>query len=144
MRGNRLSAGFRRCEAGTSAVEFALLSPVYFLLMMGMAAYGIYFGCSHSLQQIAADAARVAIAGLSSDERRRLAEDYVGSHAGGYAFVDPTAIEVAVGDNPQDPTQFMIALDYDARSLPIWNLFDALPLPGTLIVKRATIRIGGI
>jgi Flp pilus assembly protein TadG len=144
MSGEQFTSLLGRDEAGTSAVEFALLSPLYLLLMMGMAAYGIYFGCSHSLQQIAADAARVAIAGLSSEERRKLAEDYVGTHAEGYAFVDPSKLEISVGDNPLDPTQFVIALDYDARSLPIWNLFDRLPLPGTQIVKRAVIRIGGI
>lgn len=144
MRGKRITGRFGDCEAGTSAIEFALLSPVYFLLMMGIAAYGMYFGCSHSLQQIAADAARVSIAGLSSDERVRLAQDYVEAHAGGYAFVDPSKLEVTAGHSPQDPDQFTIALGYDARGLPIWDLFAGLPLPGTQIVKRATIRAGGI
>jgi len=144
MKSQRPTGSFRENERGTSAVEFALLSPLYLLLMMGMAAYGIYFGCSHSLQQIAADAARVAIAGLSSDERRRLAEDYVGAYAGSYAFVDPSRLQVQAGESPRDPSQFLIDLHYDARTLPIWNLFDGLPLPGTLIAKRAVIRVGGI
>lgn len=72
---------FARSTAATSAVEFALLSPLYFLLMFGMAAYGIYFGAGHSVQQLAADAARVAVAGLTSQERQTLATDYVARNA---------------------------------------------------------------
>jgi len=48
---------FRADAAGTSAVEFAMLAPIFVLLLPGMVAYGIYFGASHSVQQIAADAA---------------------------------------------------------------------------------------
>jgi Flp pilus assembly protein TadG len=137
-------AAFPGSEAGTSAVEFALLSPLYFLLLMGMAAYGLYFGVSHSLQQIAADAARAAVAGLSPQERERIASGYVLRNAGSYPLIDEEHLSVETGDNPQDPTQFIISLDYDALSLPIWNLFDGLPLPPVTITRRSTIRIGGL
>ncbi|RVD33089.1 pilus assembly protein, partial [Mesorhizobium sp. M4A.F.Ca.ET.020.02.1.1] len=56
---------FRADAVGTTAVEFAMLAPLFILLLLGMVAYGIYFGASHSVQQIAADAARTAIAGLN-------------------------------------------------------------------------------
>jgi Flp pilus assembly protein TadG len=135
---------FAAARAGTSAVEFALLSPLYFLLMFGMAAYGIYFGASHSVQQLAADAARVAVAGLSATERQSLASDFVARNASTYAFVDGARIGVTVADNPTDTSQFVIALTYDARGLPIWNLFHGLPLPDMTIARRSTIRIGGI
>ncbi len=135
---------FTASPAGTSAVEFALLSPLYFLLMFGMAAYGIYFGASHSVQQLAADAARTAVAGLSATERQALASDFVSRNASTYAFVDGARIGVVVADNPRDASQFEIALTYDARGLPIWNLFRGLPLPDMTISRRSTIRIGGI
>ncbi|RWA68586.1 MAG: pilus assembly protein [Mesorhizobium sp.] len=63
--------------AGTSAVEFAMLVPIFILLLLGMVAYGIYFGASHSVQQIAADAARKAIAGLDQTERQALVTDFI-------------------------------------------------------------------
>jgi Flp pilus assembly protein TadG len=53
---------FRADTAGTSAVEFAMLAPLFILLLLGMVAYGIYFGASHWVQQIAADAARMLAA----------------------------------------------------------------------------------
>ena len=61
-------------ERGASAVEFAIVGPVFVLLMMGMIAYGIYFGAVHSVQQLAADAARASVAGLDESERIWLAE----------------------------------------------------------------------
>lgn len=137
-------AAFPSSEAGTSAVEFALLSPLYFLLLMGMAAYGLYFGVSHSLQQIAADAARAAIAGLTPQEREQIAAGYVLRNARTYPLIDGDHLTVETGDSPQDPTQFVISLDYDALSLPIWNLLDGLPLPPVTITRRSTIRIGGL
>jgi Flp pilus assembly protein TadG len=135
---------FAASRAGTSAVEFALLSPLYFMLMFGMAAYGIYFGASHSVQQLAADAARVAIAGLSAEERRALAADFVARNGSTYAFVDAGKLAIELGDSSADPTQFVIGISYDARGLPIWNLFDGLPMPDMTIARRSTIRIGGI
>ena len=39
-----------------------MLAPLFILLLLGMVAYGIYFGASHSVQQIAADAARMLAA----------------------------------------------------------------------------------
>lgn len=130
--------------SGTSAVEFALLSPLFILLIMGMMAYGIYFGASHSVQQIAADAARTAIAGIDQAERQTLVTDFVAHNAAGYVFVDPGRLVVETRDNPADGNQFVVSVRYDARDLPIWNLFPHLPMPGMTIARRSTIRIGGI
>lgn len=60
----RLCRKLFRHQHGTAVIEFAILTPVYLLLLTGMLAYGIYFGAAHALQQLAADAARTAIAGL--------------------------------------------------------------------------------
>ena len=79
---------FRTDTSGTSAVEFALLSPLFILLLLGMVAYGIYFGAANSIQQIAADAARTAIAGLNQTERQTLVASFLTNNAGGYPFVD--------------------------------------------------------
>src|SRR5215216_5015361 len=130
---------FRGERSGTSAIEFAILSPLFIFFVMGMVAYGIYFGAAHSMQQIAADAARTAIAGLSETERRSLATDYVKTNAGSYAFIDPRKISIVVGDSSADGTQFEVTLSYDARELPIWNLIKGLPLPDMTIAKRTAI-----
>lgn len=129
---------------GTAAVEFAIIAPLFIFLMLGMIAYGIYFGAAHSVQQIAADAARTAIAGLNESERQTLAQHFIDTNADGYVFIDAEKLAVAVNDNPDDAQQFVVSVQYEADNLPIWQFLTRLPLPGKTISRTSTIRIGGI
>lgn len=129
---------------GTSAVEFALMAPVFLLLLLGMTGYGIYFGAAHSIQQIAADAARTALAGLDESERVTLTRDFMAHNAAGYPFIEADKLVFNVAVNPSDPNQLVVLVAYDARALPIWSLFPDLPLPGTTITRKSTVRIGGL
>ncbi len=131
-------------RSATSAVEFAILAPIFILMLFGLIAYGIYFGASNSLQQIAADAARTAIAGLDQSERQSLVKNFLAKNAVEYPFIDPGKLQVEAVDSKTDGGQFIVTLSYDARELPIWNLMNGLPLPGMTIAKQTTIRIGGI
>lgn len=135
---------FRVNASGTSAIEFAMLAPLFILLLLGMVAYGIYFGASHSVQQIAADAARTAIAGLNATERKTLVTNFINNDVNGYPFVDATKLTVDAKDSVADGSQFVVSVSYDARNLPIWNLFPNLPMPGMTIHRQSTIRVGGI
>lgn len=130
--------------SASTAVEFALLVPLYLLLILGMTAYGIYFGAAHSVQQLSADAARTAVAGLNASERRDLAQRFIANNADGYLFIDGRKLTVEVGDSATDPSQFAVALRYDASELPIWALWENLPMPDRIILRRATIRMGGM
>lgn len=129
---------------GATAVEFAMLAPLYLLLFMGMTAYGIYFGASHSVQQLSADAARTAVAGVDAAERRAFAARFIEHNAAGYLFIAPERLTVEVEDSQADGSQFVVTLSYDASHLPIWSLFERLPMPDQTIRRRSTIRIGGI
>lgn len=140
----RPCAGWVRDDSGTSAVEFAILMPVFLLLLTGMLAYGIYFSAAHSLQQLAADAARTAIAGLDEAERNELVGDFLAANADSYALIDPARLSAAIGDKPGDPDHYRVVLTYDASDLPIWNLYPPLPLPSQQIAYSSTIRRGGI
>lgn len=135
---------FMRNGAGGAAIEFALLTPVFLLMLMGMLAYGIYFGAANSLQQLAADAARIAISGLSENERNTLVAAYLDRHAESYLLIDRARLQSVIGDDPSDPGQYRVQLRYDAIGLPIWNLYPPLPLPSREMLAGATIRQGGI
>lgn len=136
--------GWAKDQNGTVALEFAILTPVFLLMLTGMLAYGIYFGAAHALGQLAADAARTAIAGQDERERNALVAAFIGQNAGAYLLLDPRKLSYEIGDNPRDPNQYVVQLRYDATELPIWNLYPPLPLPSTQIVNGATIRRGGI
>ena len=129
---------------GTAVVEFAILTPVFLLMLTGMLAYGVYFGAAHALRQLAADAARTAIAGRTAAERDQLVEAYLAANAATYALIDPQRLDHAVGDSVADPNQYEVRLTYDATDLPIWNLYPPLPLPGKVMAFGATIRRGGL
>ena len=135
---------FFKSITGTSAVEFAIVAPLFIFLTLGMIAYGIYFGAAHSVQQIAADAARTAIAGLNETERQTLAQNFIDTNGGGYVFIEADKLEVEVADNPNDAQQFVVSVEYDAGNLPIWRFLELLPLPIKTISHSSTIRIGRI
>lgn len=135
---------FRADLRGTALIEFAILTPVFLLMLTGMLAYGIYFGAANSLQQLAADAARTAIAGINAQEGRALVRSYLDRNAGAYMLIDPERLDfdILVSDDNRD--QYLVQLRYYASDLPIWNLYPPLPLPSQQIVHGATIRRGGI
>jgi Flp pilus assembly protein TadG len=135
---------FASATSGAAAVEFAILLPLYLFFLLGMVAYGIYFGAAHSVQQLSADAARTAIAGLSAEERQTLARRFIERNAEGYLFIDPDKLDVVIGDSTADGSQFDVTLSYDATDLPIWGLWERLPMPSRTILRRSTIRMGGI
>jgi len=129
-------------QQGASAVEFAIIAPVFILMIVGVLAYGIYFGAANSVQQIAADAARTSIAGLSATERNTLVTAFIESNAGSYVFIDPDEVDFTIGDDASDPNQYKVTVTYDASQLPIWVL--PVPMPGKIISYTSTIRLGGI
>lgn len=133
----------RDCRA-TSAIEFAILAPVFLLMLTGMLAYGIYFGAAHSLSQLAADAARTSLAGVSSAERDTLVNAFLEANAGDYMLIDRSQLSFSIGDKPDDPNQYRVTLVYDASHLPIWALSPPLPLPGKRMAYSSTIRLGGL
>jgi Flp pilus assembly protein TadG len=133
-----------RDETGAAAVEFAILTPVFLVMLFGMIAYGIYFGAAHSVQQLAADAARTSVAGLSPGERDELVTGFISRNAGDYVLIDPQKLSVSIGDKPDDPDQYRVTVSYDASALPIWNLDVPLPLPGRTITYSSVVRRGGV
>lgn len=130
-------------RSGTSALEFAIVAPLFFLALFTLIAYGVYLSVTHSVQQIAADAARTAVAGLDAEERVRLVNRYLDASGFDYSFIDRRKMQVTVAEDPGNPDQFTVRIAYDSGDLPIWNLFT-FALPQERIERYATIRIGGI
>jgi Flp pilus assembly protein TadG len=113
-------------------------------LLLGILAYGLYFLAAHSAAQIAANAARASVAGITDAERERLARDAVALDLKSHPlFQDHSKLVVTAGRVPTDPTSFRVAVTYDAERLPIWNLSSFLPLPSRYIEQSAVIKMGG-
>ncbi|KAA3509975.1 TadE family protein [Agrobacterium rosae] len=136
-------AGIVRNRSGSAAVEFAIVAPVFILVLLTMIAYGIYLTAAYAVQQVAADAARTAVAGINKTERETLAKNFVDKSALNYAFLDKRRVNVSVGSDPVNVNQFTVTIEYDATELPIWSLYS-FALPDKTIRRFSTIRIGGI
>jgi Flp pilus assembly protein TadG len=129
-------------NSGAAAVEFALIAPLFFLTLLSLIAYGIYFSAAHSVQQLASDAARTAVAGLNEAERETLVADFVNRTTMNHALLDKSRLSLQVQVDPSNPNQFTVSLSYDASNLPIFNLFS-YAMPDKQIRRFATVRVGG-
>ena len=95
------------------------------------------------MQQIAADAARTAVAGLNPAERVTLVNRYLDASRLDYSFINRAKMQVVITDDPGNPDQFTVAISYDSSDLPIWKLFT-FALPKERIERYATVRVGGL
>ncbi|MBP1857065.1 TadE/TadG family type IV pilus assembly protein [Rhizobium herbae] len=138
-----LMTRIRKNVEGAAALEFAIVAPLFFMTIFTMIGYGIYLSASYAIQQIAADAARTAVAGLSETERKSLANTFIQSSTLSYAFIDKKKLTIDVADDVSNLNQFTVTIAYDSSELPIWNLFS-FALPDEEIKRYATIRLGGI
>lgn len=130
----------QRNQRGVSVVEFALLAPIFITLLFGMLAYGQYFYLSHTVQQIANNAARATIAGLTTAERTAIAGDAVTREG----QAQGTLIAARLGSSVTDDGGYTtVIVRYDASNIALLRT-GLVPVPGTMIERRALMRNGGV
>ena len=141
--GNVSFRRFGRAQSGSIAVEFALIFPVALVFFMGLLAYGVYFGAAHSVQQLAADAARASVGGLDDAERASIASAHVAASGAAYPLLHPDRISVSAASLAADPSQFEVRIAFDSADLPIWVFSGLVPLPSKTIERAAVVKRGG-
>lgn len=127
-------------EDGSVAVEFAIVGPMLILVLTGIFTYGGYFLTAHTIQQIANDAARAAIAGLDDDERQQIARTSVAQDVASQSYMRGDVRDVVVTRTGEMMT---VSVNYDAREDVYWAFAALLPVPSPVIARTATIRLGG-
>ena len=132
--------GRKAPDSGAAAIEFAIIGPIFMVLMFGIMAWGNYFWMSHAVQQVANDAARAALAGIDTTERKSLALTTLTEEIDDYAQLAPSSASVQVDDTAQRLT---VTISYDASKSPFWAFKGLVPMPSTLIKRQATVRLGG-
>ncbi|MCB1412571.1 MAG: pilus assembly protein [Xanthobacteraceae bacterium] len=139
----RYLAEFTACRRAASAVEFAILAPLFFAILFGIAIFGSYLAVVHGVQQLAAEAARRSVAGLTDSERGSLAADYVSANAGSYPLIDGAHLTVTAAASSADSKVFVVTVNYDASDMFIYALPAFVPMPAKTIVRSAAIPFGG-
>ena len=138
-----MRVAYTRCNRGVAAIEFAIVAPVMVFILFGIVAYGVFFGAAHSVQQLAANSARAAMGGYSQEEREMLVRQHVSATVSSDSFLQEPYLDVRVEDISGQPDFIRVTVTYDASGLPIWSLYDGLPLPEKIITRTAVIRMGG-
>jgi len=128
---------------GASAVEFAIIAPLLLTFLFGIIAFGAYLAVVHGVQQLAAEAARSSVAGITNTERSSLAQNYVTANAGAYPLILPEHLSVSAAPSPSSENVFVVTLTYDASTMFIYSLPNFFPLPSSNIVRQAAIQRGG-
>lgn len=124
---------------GVAAIEFAMVAPLLILMMLGIVVYGGWFWMAHSVQSLASEGARAAIAGLDPAERESLARGFVGGQVGDLGLrADRASVEV-------ESTASVIRVNvvYDASDHPLMALSAIIPSPPRTIRRTAVVRLGG-
>ena len=137
------SSSFRHDVGGNSAVEFALVAPILILIFAGIIGYGYVFSVYHGIQQIASEAARASVSGISVTERSRIARDFVSAHAGSYAFIDPGRVSVDTLESTGALDTFEVRIAYDMSGSVIDQIHRLVALPQPQIARSAVVQRGG-
>lgn len=134
---------FLAANDGAIAVEFAMIAPVFLMIVFGIVMYGSYLSVVHGVQQLAAEAARSSVAGLSESERSSLANSYITGNVRSYPLIDPAKITVNSATSGSDANVFIVSVNYDASGMFIYSLPTFVPAPSSTIVRTAAIPRGG-
>ncbi len=126
-----------RDDRGTVLIEMAFTLPILLILLMGIVSYGDWMLTAHSVQQAANDAARAAIAGLTSSERASIAQTAMQTTLRRAGALDPAKATLSIDD---DGTTLVARLRYDASADPLLHL-TFVPMPSAQIQRVAAIRL---
>ena len=133
---------FLRCRSGATAVEFAMLMPVFLTMVFGIVVFGSYLTMVHGVQQLAAEAARSSVAGMTDNERNSLATSYVSTNVSTYPLLAANRLTVNAAVSAADANVFVVTVNYDASGMFIYSL-PFVPAPPSTIVRSAAIPYGG-
>lgn len=127
-------------DGGSAAIEMALVAPVLMAMLLGIVSYGGYFLLAHNIQELASDAARAALPGLTADERQKLAQAQLAADIASYGILSKSAATASyAGDN----TDYTVSISYDASGSAFWAAAGFIPMPSPLIIRSASIKLGG-
>ena len=131
------------CRKAAAAVEFALVIPIFLMMLFGIVSFGAYLTVVHGVQQLAAEATRAAVAGLSNDERVTLAQNNIAANIGSYPLISSGRLSLTSAATDPTSNNFSVTHRYDASNMFVFNLPSFVPAPSPVVVRSASIQRGG-
>jgi len=133
---------FLEHKGGASAIEFALVVPIFLTLVFAIIVYGSYFASLGIINQIASEAARATVTGLTDAERQSLATQRATALVTSYGAVLNTAT-VVVQAAPTSAGAFAVTVSQQFNALGLGNISAILPMPPTQQSATVEVARGG-
>jgi Flp pilus assembly protein TadG len=130
-------------DSGVSAVEFALVLPVFITLLFGVIVSATIEAIYIGTQELVSEAARASVAGLSDSERAQIVSSFISANITSYAFLDPTRISVSSSTISTTPSTYQVNLTYDMSSSFVYEFSNLIPLPSPTVQRTAVVLNGG-
>ncbi|HET9511024.1 MAG TPA: TadE/TadG family type IV pilus assembly protein [Sphingomonas sp.] len=133
----KASGSLLRDRRGVALIEMAMALPVLVLLLFGIISYGSWIALANVVQQSANEAARAAIAGLTSSERAALAQQAAQTALTRSYDIPASRVAVAVAD---DGNSVAVTVAYDATGNALLTM-PIIPKPPSRIARTAAVRV---
>jgi Flp pilus assembly protein TadG len=125
---------------GSAAIEFAIIAPVFLMIVVGVIVYGLYFTVWIAVTQIASEAARAGLAGLTTAEQTSIATTRFNTGLASYAPMLSSS-KASLTFPAATAGTFAVAVSYDFSSFGFSSI-ALLPLPATKPSITITVSTG--
>jgi Flp pilus assembly protein TadG len=139
-RPDRWAARLRGDVRGAVIVEVALSLPILLMFLIGIIAYGAWLSVANMVQQAANEAARAAIAGITTNERQLLAAESVTKSFSRSTMLDPALVSVST---TQTGAFYVVSVSYDAAHSPLFSA-SPVPLPKGAIKRESVVKLASM
>ncbi|MDE2579848.1 MAG: pilus assembly protein [Hyphomicrobiales bacterium] len=118
-----------RDNAGTAAVEFSIVLPIYVLILYIIVTLSINLAIYIGTKQLTAEAARAALAGLSTQERDQLARNFITAHIKTYSYIYSYKMRITTTEAGAPDNIFTVSIDYNIEN-PVIDKLKLMFAPG--------------
>ena len=134
---------FSASNEGAAAVEFAIISSIFLLMLLGVIAFSALFTVYGGVQQLTAEAARASVVGISGSERDQIARNFIAGKVGTYAYLDARKLNVTTTSAGTPSNTFTVSIDYDLSGSAAYQFINFVPLPSPVLRRSSSIQFGG-
>jgi Flp pilus assembly protein TadG len=132
-----------RNRRGVAALEFAMVAPMFLVLVYGGIVYGIFFATWIMVAEAASEGARASLAGMSASERQSLASTTVNRVFASYEPLLSTQNMSLSFPATANQNLFAVSIGYDFSHSPFATFATLVPLPATNPTATVTVSNGG-
>lgn len=131
-------------SSGTTVIEFALLAPVFLMLVFGIIVYGLFFATDIAITYAASEAARASEAGLSDSERESIANSTAQAIIQNYSpLLALSSVTITSGPVTGNGGLFQVSITYNFQSFGLEGLSRLLPIPTVNPSANVVVSHGG-